>query len=477
MTDLSRLFVNICRLLPAALGLLLLLMLLPPAVAAAEWKERPARYAVLLHQPESANTAEQLAGMIDPIVEQMAALHDYTLARPFTVRIYSSADAYAQSSDLARTSFGETAQVGGQPRELAISEPRLRNLTPEQIRNVFRRGLSQLILDDLTRGQMPIGLLQGAAQYSEAPSPEVEVGARALDKARRDRLMLSWADLNTPQRFVGQSEVAAAQGYAAVAFLLDRYGLAPWQRYITALRNTTDPAAALTTAYGKPAATLENEWLAYLPEYFGSSFQINYFARYDLGVARGHLQAGRYFEARDELEAMAKFVVGASRAAKEAEIKDLARQVTLGLEGDQFLQQGRSILATFDYAGARDTFTQARQRYETVGAGPKVEEANQALATAESGVTALVRLDDAMRLLAELKYGDAQTAALEASQTFATLGDEARYRQSYLILQELTTTQTRLAYLLGGLALVNVLWAVWRLRGQARRRAIPGVLQ
>ena len=282
--------------------------LLPAPARAAEWKDRATRYAVVYFQAEQANTAEQLAGMVDPIIEQMAALHDYTARTPLPVRLYNSVEAYAQSSDLARTPYGQVAQADPRARELALAEPRLRNLTPEQIRNLLRRGASQLMLAEQSGGRLPVGLLQGAAQYSEQVSPEVEVGARALDKARRDRAMLSWADLNAPDRFAAQSEVAAAQGYAVVAFLLDRYGLTPWSRFVALNRGAADWTTALAQAYGKPAATLEGEWQAYLAEYFGGSFRLNAFGRYDLAAARAAIQAGRYVEARDEVEALSRFI-------------------------------------------------------------------------------------------------------------------------------------------------------------------------
>jgi hypothetical protein len=477
MTD-SRPCFAIQRLLAALTCAALLLALAPiTGVRAAEWRERATRYTVVFHQPEHANTAEQLATMIDPIVEQMAALHDYAPRRPFAVRLFSSADLYGQTSDLARTPYGQAAQASGQTQELALSEPRLRNLTPEQIRNLFRRGLTQLMLDDSSGGRLPVGLLQGVAQYSETPTPEIEVNARALDKARRDRAMLSWAELNTPERFAAQSEVAAAQGYSVVAFLLDKYGLAPWQRFLTAARTAPDYGAALAQGYGKPVATLEQEWQDYLPEYFGGSYHINYFARYDLGIARGHLQAGRYQEARDEVEAVVKFLAGSGRAAKETELRDLARQIAQGLEAEQLLLQGQAQMAGFQYAVARETFLQAKQRYEAIGGSPRLEEVNAAITSAESGVTALTQLDESKRFLSELKYGEARAAATEAIKVFAELSDEEHYRQSYLIIQELDSNQTRIGYVLGLLALLNVGWAIWRLTAQARRRAIPGVLQ
>jgi hypothetical protein len=447
------------------------------AQTAVDWRERPTRYTIVYFQPEHANTAEQLAGFIDPMVEQMAALHEYTPRRPLLVRLYSSADQYAQSGALAQTPFGQVSSVNLQKQEVALSEPRLRNLTPEQIRNLFRRGLTELMLHDLARGKMPVGFLRGAAQYSEQPSPEVEVNVRLLDKARVERAMLSWADLNQDDRFVASSEVAGAQSYAVVAFMLDRYGLAPWHRFVTALPNAPDYPTALSQAYGRPLTTLESEWQSYLPEYFGGSFKINYFSRYDLGLARSLIQEARYHEARDELEIMAKFVSGAGRATKENDIREMARLVNLGLEGDVLLSQGQATLGAFQYEAAKEIFQQARQRYEDIGATAKITEADQAIAAADSGLTALTQLTDSRRLLGELKYNEARTAAVEAGKAFAALGDEEHYRQSWLILQELNATQTRLAYALGALAVLNVLWAIWRLRGQARRRAVPGVLQ
>jgi hypothetical protein len=465
------------RCLILALACVLTLGLFPSVGAAVDWKERTTRYVVLFHLPEHANTAEQLAGMIDPVVEQMAALHDYTPRRPLVVRLYGNVESYAESSDLARTPYGQVAQASRQPAELALAEPRLRNLAPEQVRNLFRRGLSQLMLDDQTRGQLPVGLLQGVAQYSEQSAAEVEVGARLLDKARLERGMLSWSELNTAERFAAQAEVAGAQGYAVVAFLLDRYGLAPWQRFLNGVRTAPNYEIALAQAYGKPAATLEAEWQGYLGEYFGGSYRINHFQRYDLGIARGHLQAGRYYEAGEELTAMARFVAGAGRVAKETEIREVAKQVETATEGGALLNQGQVQLAAFQYTAARDSFAQARQRYEAIGATPRIEEVDKAIATADSGIVALDQLAEAQRLLAEVKYGEAQTAALAAGKTFAELGDEEHYRQSWMILQDLYTTQTRVAYLLAVLGVLLVLWSFWRLHQQARRSMVPGVLQ
>jgi hypothetical protein len=259
--------------------------------------------------------------------------------------------------------------------------------------------------------------------------------------------------------------------------LLERYGLAGWQRLIANVRTSPDYQTALVQAYGKPMSSLETEWQDYLPEYFGGSYNINHFARYDLGIARGHVQGGRYVEARDELQGVVKFLTNAGRTAKEGELRDFAKQIDLGLEGDNLVLQGQAQMAAFQYADAHATFGQARQRYEAIGGAAKVLEADQLIQTATSGVTALTQLEDAKRLLADLKYAEARTAAVEASKAFAALGDEEHYRQSWLILQDLNTTQTRLAYLLATLGILLVLWAFWRLRSHAQRRSIPGVLQ
>ncbi|MCC6627581.1 MAG: hypothetical protein IT340_09285 [Chloroflexi bacterium] len=448
----------------------------PSGVAAAEWREKTTRSAVILHQPEHANTAEQLAALVDPVAEQMAALHDVALRSPITVRIYPTVEAYAQSSVLARTSYGQIAQVGP-TGELAIAEPRIRNLSPEQMRNLLRRGVSHALVEQSTQGRLPVGLLEGVAQYSERPTSEIEVSARALDRARRERGLLPWADLGKIDRFAAQSETAAAQSYAIVAFLLDRYGLAPWQRFMAATRTAPDVDAALALGYGKPVATLESEWESYLPEFFGGSFRINYFARYDLATAREYLLAGRYQEARDELEALARFVAGAGRATKEAELREVARQVAQGMEAEVLLGQGQAQLASYQYATARETFLEAQQRFQAIGVGSKIEEVNQALASADAGIAAVNQLDASRRLISELKYPEARGAAMSAIRAFAGLGDEEHYRQSYLIIQELDGNVTRIAYLLGVLALASIAWAGWRLVSQSRRPALPGVLQ
>jgi hypothetical protein len=162
---------------------------------------------------------------------------------------------------------------------------------------------------------------------------------------------------------------------------------------------------------------------------------------------------------------------------KEAELREVARQVSQAMEAEQLVMQGQSQMAGFQYAAARDLFQEAKGRFEAIGAAPKVEELNAALAAAESGLTAIDQLERAKRLVSELKYIEAREAALAAITVFAALSDEDHYRQSFLIVQELETTLTLLAYVLGGLALANVVWAAWRLSNQARRRVVPGVLQ
>lgn len=458
-------------------GLMVLIGLPVFEARAAEWKERTTRYTVIYHQPEMANTAEQLAGIVDPIVEQIGAIYDVMPRRPFAIRLHTTIETYSQTSDLARTSYGQVAQAVSQGPELALAEPRLRNLTPEQQRNLFRRGISQLVLDDLSRGRLPIGLLQGAAQYAEINPAEIEVGARQLDKARLDRQLLTWRDLNTPAKFIAQPEVAGAQSYAVAAFLFDRYGLAAWQRLLTALRNGSDVEAAMTQAYGKTATALEEEWHAYLAEYFASTHKINHFTRYDVSVARAHLQGGRYVEAGEELVMVAKFVAGAGRTAKETELKEVKVQIELGLEGGNLIAQGQSKMASFDYAGARETFLEARQRFDTLGDTGRIEETDRLIQLAESGVTALVNLGNAQRLRAELRYTEALGEAQAAARTFGDLGDEEHYRQSFAILQELSAAQLWVAYLLASAGLIFVAWSVWFLLAQARRTAIPGVLQ
>jgi hypothetical protein len=478
MTDQSRFARATTMLIVTVFASLVLLPLTAPVAAqTVESRQRTTQLAVITFSPDLANTAEQLAALVDPVAEQVGAVHDYKPARPYAIRLYNNTNAYDQAYELARTPYGQIAVANPRTGELMVAEPRLRNQTPEQVRNLLRRGLSQLLLHEVTGGRLPIGILQGAAQYAEHSGPEVEVGARLLDRARREQTAPGWADLNRPEVFQERSEVAAAQGYAVVAFLLDRYGLAAWQRYLAAVRTTPDMAAAMQQAYGKPMATLETEWQGYLPEYFGGSFAINYFARYDLGAVRTHMAAGRYVEARDEVEVVARFINGAGRAAKEAELREFVRQINLGLEGEQALGQGHQIMATFDYAGARDAYQRARERFDSLGATPRVTQADEAIARATAGVAALEHLAAAQRMMAELNYGDARTAAEEGSRVFAELGDEQHYRQAYQILVELNRTQTIIAYVLATIGVANVLWAFWRLGTRTRRRAVPGVLR
>ena len=238
--------------------------------------------------------------------------------------------------------------------------------------------------------------------------------------------------MNTPCDSPPPQEVAAAPGYSVFYFLLDKYSLAAWQRFLIAARKarpTTARRWRRATASPPPRSTNRQD---YLPEYFGGSFP-NQLLRPDGMAPWPSPDSGLLGGARTRSRRWPSWCP-APVAAKETELRDLARQVSAGLEGEQLLLQGQAQMKGF-HTPSR---ARAKQRYEAIG-GPAAARRSHHGDTPRPS-PALLPSHSSRRAsgsLAELKCSEARAAASEAIKVFAELSDEEHYRQSSFIIQEL----------------------------------------
>jgi hypothetical protein len=89
---------------------------------------------------------------------------------------------------------------------------------------------------------------------------------------------------------------------------------------------------------------------------------------------------------------------------------------------------------------------------------------------ATDGLTALAQLKEADRLADSWgSYPEARSAARDAGNTFARLGDEENRKSAESVLNRLDTRQRRLVGLMGILGLITLAWlGLWlRARGPA----------
>ena len=127
-----------------------------------------------------------------------------------------------------------------------------------------------------------------------------------------------------------------------------------------------------------------------------------------------------------------------------------------------------AALRDFEYARAGDLLTQAESQYNRLPPDQRptaVLEAYRDLTN--RGLTAIAQLENATRLASSwTEFPQAREDALAAGATFAQLGDEDRLGETTDVLVQIDKRQRRLVLLLGGLAVISLIWLIlWRKHG------------
>jgi hypothetical protein len=225
--------------------------------------------------------------------------------------------------------------------------------------------------------------------------------------------------------------VAYPQSLSVVAFLMDRYGPAPFKRFLRVLeREEQWYRDALETAYGRSATDLEAEWREYLPTYFASRWEINLLRPLDLADAKARFAAGEYAQAQPLFAEAHRLHGELEHPARQAEAAAYLGRIAIALDAGELATRGRAHLVERDYAQAHALLTTADQRYEEAGDSHWRPALAAPLAEAARGLEAKSQLAAAQGLVSGWRFAEGRTQASEAARLFLGLGDTAGHERA-----------------------------------------------
>ncbi|MCC6315774.1 MAG: hypothetical protein IT337_17390 [Thermomicrobiales bacterium] len=463
------------RWLLAALVLTLLPVLAPVTAQAAPaggetWTVRFTNQAALHFDPalsEHPQLAPDLftatnAELLDTSIHELALVLGIAVSAPVDIWITAGAGGADPSAPAITLDPAD--------HSLLVDGVILTALTPVEADNAFSSAIARRLAIEATNGQLAPAFTEGFTLYAREPlTPVLSRYAALLQNANAQGGLLSWADLHrTVTGEMASTDLAVAEQYAVTAFLIDHYGISAYRAFLNASATTTDWRMALQTGYRLPANEIESAWRDDLSRWTNSGWKTNIIAGFDLDPARALLERGNYAAAKAMLERSQRLFSEIGDEVSLQTVSTLLTQCDVGLQAEALMTQTEDALRQFNYAGAGDLLTQAEAQYARL----PPDQRPTAVLTAyrdltNRGLTAIAQLDNANRLAGSwTEFPRARDDALAAGATFAQLGDADRLEATTLVLDRIDERQRRLVLLLGGLAVISLIWLLlWRKHG------------
>ncbi|MGI8643445.1 MAG: peptidase MA family metallohydrolase [Thermomicrobiales bacterium] len=416
---------------------------------------------------DAATVAASLGPVLDTAYDELSVLFDIEFRLPIGIYVYASDSTYVDATRGLEPAT--TGQLGITPdaaaARLHVLLSPLAGRSPLERENGLRHATALVLLGQASAGNLPRGFAEGMASYVERPvMPRLARIAAVTNGAFQAGDLLSWSDLNRRRPVRADSELVAAESYAMVAFLVDRYGLRSFRGMLAELRENPDWRVAMRNAYNRGSNEVEAQWRDNLPRWAASEWRDNLVAAFDLARPRASLDAGDYAGAKTLLEQSWRLFRDLDDQERLTLTEAMLSQADIGIQAETAMAQAREALELHTYDRAQALLEQARAQYDQLPAEQRPDTILETYETlAGSGLTALTSLNEANRRKTRWsEYAAAREAALDAGTRFAALGDEEMRADASSILEELDTRQRRLVLLLGALAAITAAWlALW----------------
>jgi hypothetical protein len=451
----------------------------PERIGPAAWPTvRSGSYQYHVQPPVDATelpSAEAFQTEFGPLFDSAGTLAASILAvpAPETIDVYAYANpALFQAATTSRpVALSRHMAVAAdlESGSILINAPELLALSTTQVEDAIRNAVTQLAVQRAAAGVALSGFATGIALYVELPPSEylAKLASTVQTAAQQDTL-LTWFDLNRPVAATDR-ELALAESYAIVSFLIDRYDIPTLRAFLAELPKAESWQAAMRTVYAVDAATIEQQWRDDLPRWTTSGWRDNLIAAFDLEPARALLAQGQYVAAKAVLDPSLNLYRQLNDPEALADAQALMSEADTGIQAEALMIEVESALQAHDYSRASNLLDQAEIQYASL---PSDQTPNSLLSTyrqlATDGLTASTQLARAAKLADSWgKYPEARAAARDAGATFARLGDDANRTSAEQVLDRLDSRQRRLVVLVGCLGVMTLLWlALWvRARG------------
>ncbi len=429
----------------------------------------------LVQSPDSAS-ATTFAASYGPFLE--IGLDELTLLFPAgtpttTITVFVYTDSEAFEAALAANPHQELESIivraDGATTDLSLLLPQFEKLSVVEAENDLRHSLSHIVTSIASAGNVPWGFDEGIALYVERPVNERLARTAALvQTANESNKLLSWFDLNA-QNPADDPSQAAAQSYATIAFLIDRYDLVPLRAFLAALQTESTWRSAMTIAYARDPNAIEDQFREDLRRWTNTKWRDNLISGFDLEPARKLLDQANYNAAKTKLEPSLELYGQLDAPAAFESVKQMVALCDIGIQAESLMTQAQDALSQHAYERAQNLLAQARLQF---GLLPENQQPADLLAIYEQlaldGMNAGSELDSADLLgLSWRDYVEARQAAVSAGTTFASLGDNEESSRAQNLVDDLDKRQRRIVMSLAALAVLTFVWlGLWlRARG------------
>ncbi len=398
--------------------------------------------------------AERYAAFVDDVYNELATVFQVELDTPINLRLFPTEESYYEVNPLAERLTGVIAHALNSREEIAIAVPRTQQLTDEEFANNIRHELTHLFASFLSDGKLTAGFQEGIAQYLEEPTSDSEREPILLGQALEQDRLLSWADLDEAERVYSDPQVAYPQTLSVVSFLIDRYGLDTFVKFLEASATEPGYRSALETAYEKSADDLEAEWQSYLPEYLDGRWQINAVYAYDLSRVTELVEKGAYTDAQAELTELVTLLESTNQVDILAQAEALLARAHQGQAAAALADEARQALQAGDYASTIAKGNSAIAAYEALGYRDRIYEIQIYIHRAGIGQQAVARLNSGEELLDSLRFFEAEKEIYEATVLLQSLGNKVEAERGLDLLDRSAWQQGMVAYALLGVGLL-----------------------
>jgi hypothetical protein len=411
--------------------------------------------------------AAKYGGAAESAFDDLTKVFAVTTSDKLTIKVFVDAKAYNDA--VAATGRLET------PGIIAVADPKTFTIlipldqfeakTPLETENNLRHAVAHILTGIASGFTVPRGFDEGIAQYVERPVvPQLARNAALVQGASQNGQLLSWSDLNRTKPPVDNPDLIAAQAYSVTDFLISRYRIPAYQRFLKALPASSSWREALQTAFGRSSDTIERQWRDNLPQWAAGDWRNNLMAGFDMGPARSLLAQGNYVAAKQALAQSQQLFTEIGDRDGLTQVESMLTQCDTGIQAEALMVQVQQALEHHVYDRAASLLTQARAQYKLLPTEQRPQTLLDAYdKLAQSGIKAGHQLDEATQR--SHRWGDypqARSAALAAGKTYADLGDKDKRTETQTLLDQLDGRQRRIVMLLGALGALTFAWlALW----------------
>ncbi len=404
------------------------------------------RFFTIYYPDGEATAAKWYAGFADDVDADVSKLLGSSPIRGLSLRIYATEAEFGQANPLAELHPGIMAHAIPEQKELGVAVERLRKEAPEVARDSFRHEMTHIVAGTLSNQNLPVGFQEGLAQYNEISTSRAKDVVDALQQAQASGVpLLSWKELNDPDLFRQDLNVAYPQSYTVMAFLAEKYGIGTYARFLKELETQPDFSRAIVAAYGVSMEKLQSEWQDYLPTFLKDGWQQNVLSLYELGPGIALYNVGRYAEAESYFGGSEHLYNDLGRSSKASEAGAYLDKASRARRADELAIKARQALEAYRYSVALGSANSALQAFAELKLQPldgtPAARAAQVARLAAQGTGARKNLESARHDLQIFSLPQAQAEAESAAHVLAQLGDGPGVAEANTLLSELWRRQ------------------------------------